>query len=249
MFDQKTIMALGYYVYMLKDPRDDKPFYVGKGCGNRVFQHVDDALNNPHVNTDKFDKIREIDASGNVVQHLIVYHGLQTAREAFQIECVLIDTLNNLGYNLTNAVVGHDANQKGIMTTDEIKRLYNATPLTSMGTDCVIININGQYNRSMGGNAIYQATKGCWRMNANRIKNVKYVLSEYRGLIVEVFEVERWYTMPRQYVSGKNKGKTYNGWCFDGHVAPDVIRDLYINKSIAHTKTKGQANPITYSLP
>ena len=43
MFDQKTISALGYYVYMLIDPRNDQPFYVGKGQGNRVFQHVIDA--------------------------------------------------------------------------------------------------------------------------------------------------------------------------------------------------------------
>ena len=39
MFDTKTQKALGYYVYMLIDPRDDRPFYVGKGVGNRIFDH------------------------------------------------------------------------------------------------------------------------------------------------------------------------------------------------------------------
>ena len=32
-----------YYVYRLVDPRTLQTFYVGKGCGDRVFQHVKDA--------------------------------------------------------------------------------------------------------------------------------------------------------------------------------------------------------------
>lgn len=30
---------LGWYVYLLRDPRDAEVFYVGKGRGNRVFAH------------------------------------------------------------------------------------------------------------------------------------------------------------------------------------------------------------------
>lgn len=29
-----------YYVYRLIDPRTYETFYVGKGCGDRVFQHT-----------------------------------------------------------------------------------------------------------------------------------------------------------------------------------------------------------------
>jgi hypothetical protein len=42
---QSTIEKLGYYVYLLIDPRNDKVFYVGKGKGNRVNQHLLGALN------------------------------------------------------------------------------------------------------------------------------------------------------------------------------------------------------------
>ena len=31
MFDLKTQIQLGYYIYMLIDPQDNKHFYVGKG--------------------------------------------------------------------------------------------------------------------------------------------------------------------------------------------------------------------------
>ena len=247
MFDQKTIIALGYYVYMLIDPRDNKPFYVGKGKENRVFQHVEDAKNNPNISTDKYDVIRAIIGAGHDVQHVIICHGLKEEQEAFRIECVLIDSLNYLGGNLSNAVLGHGSASTGIMTTSEIIGLYSAISLNSIADDCVIININGQYNRCMGPQGIYDATKECWRMGANLVNNTKYVLSEYRGLIVEVFEVDEWYQKDRPYTSGKKVGQYYKGWGFNGKVADDAVRNLYINKSIAHIKKRGQVNPILSS--
>ena len=35
-FSDKTIEELGYYVYSLTDPRNNKIFYIGKGCGNSM---------------------------------------------------------------------------------------------------------------------------------------------------------------------------------------------------------------------
>ena len=248
MFDEKTQQALGYYVYMLIDPSNNKPFYVGKGKNNRVFDHIEHAVKNPSDCSDKCDTIRAIGA--DKVVHVIVTHGLKTEDEAFKIEAVLIDVLNHYyGSLLTNEQSGHHVNETGIMTADEIERLYNAKQLNKIGDDCVIININGQYNRAMGKAAIYNATKECWRMDKDKVKKIKYVLSEYRGLIVEVFEVDEWYTKKRQYgPSSKKAGQLYDGWGFDGKIAPAAIRDLYINKSIAHKKVQGRANPITYSL-
>lgn len=45
-FSAKTQEELKSYVYVLIDPRDNKIFYVGKGVGNRVFFHVNQALLN-----------------------------------------------------------------------------------------------------------------------------------------------------------------------------------------------------------
>lgn len=39
-FKQSVKEALNFYVYALVDPRDKKIFYVGKGSGDRVFQHA-----------------------------------------------------------------------------------------------------------------------------------------------------------------------------------------------------------------
>ena len=51
---------LGYYVYMYIDPRNGKPFYIGKGCGSRVLAHLSD-----QNESEKTAKIEEIKRSGN----------------------------------------------------------------------------------------------------------------------------------------------------------------------------------------
>ena len=43
-FKQSVKEALKYYVYALVDPRDKRIFYVGKGIGDRVYQHAEASL-------------------------------------------------------------------------------------------------------------------------------------------------------------------------------------------------------------
>jgi hypothetical protein len=56
---------LGFYVYLLVDPRDGSVFYVGKGTGGRCFAHVREAnitsRSDSHGYT-KLEQIREIEA-------------------------------------------------------------------------------------------------------------------------------------------------------------------------------------------
>jgi hypothetical protein len=248
MFDEKSRQELKYYVYILLDPRDNKPFYVGKGIDNRVFNHLACALTDIDTSNAKYDKIREITQTSQTVKHIIVRHGLSES-EAFQIEASLLDTLTYCGLLLSNIVGGHNSIEKGLMTSEEIIRLYNAQPLDKIGADCILININRKYARGKGGQSIYQATKETWTIRKSRLSQLKYVLSEYRGLIVEVFEVKEWYEKERGYLPHSKKyGQTKIGYGFNGVQAPDKIRNLYINKSIAHTKKRGAASAIRYNL-
>lgn len=247
MFDENTITSLRAYVYMLLDPRSLKPFYVGKGKGNRVFNHIECALNDESTASLKLDTIREICAVGKKPVYVIVRHGL-TDSVALDVESALIDTLNYLQFHLSNISAGHNSIECGLMSADTIMAKYNAERLTRMAPDCVIININRSYKRTDQADAILEATKEIWRMK-DPTNKIKTVLSEYHGLIVEVFEVERWYKKKRNFGSGsKSADKQYFGWGFDGHVAPEEVRKLYINRSIAHLKQRGAANVIRYSL-
>ena len=253
MFDEKTRQELKYYVYLLLDPQDNKPFYVGKGIDNRVFNHLDCVLTDTDTSNAKYDKIRDVIKQGQTVKHVIVRHGL-TESEALQIEASLIDTLTYCGLLLSNIAGGHNSIEKGLMTSEEIIRLYNAEPLNEIGTDCVLININRTYKRGNGANPIYQATKETWLISEWRLPHIKYVLSEFRGLIVEVFEVKNWY--PKQRPKNKTIDKERNikiqvevtGYGFNGVVAPNEIRNLYINKSVAHIKQRGAAQVIRYNI-
>ena len=241
-FDHKTTENLKSYVYALLDPESGKPFYIGKGKGNRVFSHVDCALESDAVN-DKCDKIREIKAKGKHVKHVIIRHGM-TDKVAFEVESALIDFISYLDLPLTNKVLGHNSIDSGLMTANEAIRKYNAEPLTELRDNVVIININKTYKQGRGEEGIYIATKDSWVVNEKRIKSVEYVLSEYRGLIVEVYKVNEWYPVETIDKNGKSKIR----WGFNGRVAEPSIRNKYINKSVAHIKKKGASNPVRYRL-
>lgn len=247
MFDEKTQQSLKYYVYLLINPVTKKPFYIWKWIGNRVFNHVKCALETETIN-DKYEEIKSIQKEWKKVEHVIVRHGL-SEKEAYEIEGTLIDTLSYLQSGLTNIMGGHNCVEKWLMTSDEIIRLYNAEKLNSISPDCIVININKQYKRGFGEEWIYLATKETWSIDKKKIPNIRYVLSEYKGLIVEVFEVEKWYPKERGYNPWAKKfGDKKIGFGFDWKIAPAEIRKKYINKSIAHKKTKWMASVIRYSI-
>jgi len=242
-FDEKTSQAIGYYVYGLRDG-DNPYFYIGKGVNNRVFAHLDGSIVETENENLKYDAIRE----SKDLNHIILRHGL-TEDEALTVECTLIDTFKSLGWSLTNIQGGHNSIEKGLASTDELIRRYNAETLRSLPDNSLIININKSYVRGNDVDSIYKATKETWPISAKRLPDIKYVLSEYQGLIVEVFEVDEWYQKERRYKKGsKKEGQKYLGYGFNGRVASNEIRESCLNKSIKEYKKRGQAWPIRYKL-
>lgn len=48
-FSEAATETLQHYVYRLVDPRNGETFYVGRGQGDRVFQHVGGSIRNAGV--------------------------------------------------------------------------------------------------------------------------------------------------------------------------------------------------------
>ena len=107
-FSEKSLLSLGdYYVYGLIDPRTNQIFYIGKGTGNRVFEHERESINSLNSDKLKLKTISEIKARGLGVKKIIINSNL-TELEAFAAEAALINAFNYVNdIGLTNIVAGH----------------------------------------------------------------------------------------------------------------------------------------------
>lgn len=228
IFSQAVSEKIGYYVYILKDPRSKAIFYIGKGKGNRLFNHLNCAMEDLVINA-KYDMIRDIITAGFQVEHFVLRHKL-TEEIALEIESACIDLLGL--ENLTNKVTGHSTWERGLKNIDEIVQLYDAQPVT-IEEPTIIININRQYKRFMSDLDLYNATRHRWKVGEKR-KEVQFAIASYNGLVREVFKIDGW----NRCEDGRYE--------FFGKVADDYIRDKYINQSLEMYVKKGSQNPIRY---
>jgi hypothetical protein len=234
-FSQATLEKLGSYVYCLgykTEPFGDfRPFYIGKGVGNRVFAHVAGALKDEEDASDKNELIRKLTAQGIEIKHYIIRHGM-SEREALSVECALIDFVGI--ENLTNQVSGHGSSETGMMTVGDIETLYAAKP-ADIVHPVMIININKAYRSDMDATEIYEATRKAWKVGQRRDK-AKYALAAYKGICRGVFKIQQW----------KEIAETGGRQGFDGDVAEPSICESYLDHSLEAYIVQGAQNPIKY---
>ena len=229
---------IGNYVYSLSDPETNEIFYIGRGVGNRVFQHAKNANDLNVVPTDKIEKIREIHSKNKQVVTHIIRHQL-SEDEAKKVECALLDLMKLLGNDLTNIQGGYNSEEYGLMTTDEIERKYCLEKIDSLPIGFIAININKSYKLGHGKDGIYQATKEAWVINKSKLPKITHVLSEFKGRVVGVFKVNDWYPITT------NTGKVRYG--FNGTSLNDSEAEIYLNKKVPLRK-KGAIAPVRYNF-
>src|SRR6516225_356928 len=189
-FPPEVANKLEYYVYRLIDPRNGETFYVGKGRGDRIFQHARGALKPaPSEGEDVLDakmkRINEIRATGLEVGHLVHRHGIKDQATAFQIEAAVMDAYPGL----TNKVGGQQSNDFGVAHVEELITLYAAEefePKHRLLLISIGISLREREERS-----IYDAVRYGWVLNPKRAEG-RIVLAHDRGLVLGVFKPTKW---------------------------------------------------------
>lgn len=234
-FKQSTIEKLSYYVYLLEDPRNNNIFYIWKWKWNRIFSHMNWAIN-WDKESNKIKIIKEILENNLKVKHKVIRHWL-TEKEAYEVESALIDFY--WLENLTNIVLWHDSYDRWLMDINEIFVNYESEKI-KVEDDLIAININNLYYYWITNSEIYESTRKSWRLNLDRAKNIKYALSVFRWIVREVYEINDWYFSKKQ--------NWFDRYEFQWMIAKKNIREKYINKDVSEYFSKWSQNPIKYIM-
>ena len=181
---------LKWYVYRLIDPRNGETFYVGKGRGNRVFDHAKGIVGNEdeHVADPKTNRIHEIRATGLEVGHIIHRHGIATDKIAYEVEAALIDAYPGL----VNKVAGRGSKDYGSRHVAEIVAEYEAEPF-EIEEPLILISIGNTW-RERG---IYDAVRSSWKIQKERAERYRLILAHVRGVVKGVYIPDEWLVATR----------------------------------------------------
>lgn len=246
-FKQSVIEALQYYVYALVDPRDNRIFYVGKGVGNRVYQHARAAVVDDSQSL-KLSTIRDIMKLGKDVKHYILRHNM-TEKEAFLVESAIIDLLTYPAFNkehiLTNIASGHHQWDEGIKTDKEINIMYDCKKIEPIeGDRLLLVSLNRSYAHDKAQGIYqrvsdYESARKYWRLADWKAKKVNYVLGVYKGVVRIVIKVNS-----VKATSIGEHGEIYDPprYIFDGDI---VENSPYLNTDVS-AYPFGSGGAVTY---
>lgn len=245
-FSPNVLKELGYYVYALADD-EGKIFYIGKGKGNRVFDHIKEAIKYGSKKTAtlpqdkislKLAHIQELLKAGRKIDHFIIRHGL-TNEHALIVESVLIDLFKQRSglkfdkiESLDNKNNGFES--QGVHTVEDIEKMYNNKPAEiKSGEKLLAININSDIT---GQEEIYRRVRSSWVLDPKRANKADYIVATHNGLIVGVYQMDdkKWQHIPNSY-----------RYEFDGvEVTDKSVTDRLLERVLE--RKHGSQNPIWY---
>jgi len=230
-FPPHVTEQLKSYVYMYINPETNKIFYVGKGKGNRAFQH----LKKPEK-----PEIIHLLSKGIEPKIEIIIHGLDD-ETALRVEASIIDLIGK--EHLTNEVRGWKSSTYGRLSIPELLGVYDNKQVKII-EPVLLIRIQQSYYHDISPEELYEYTRGVWKLGKDKSK-AKYAFSVYNGLVKEVYKIGTW------HVGGTTPYKYRNVYApdrreFKGEIAEPEIRDKYLNHSIHHYLGKNTQSPVLY---
>lgn len=111
----------------------------------------------------------------------------------------------------------------------------------------ILIRINQLYSDDLTPLALYEATRGVWKMGPRR-EQAQIAFAVYKGEVKEVFQITNWNSAGTAiYETRDREEMNLEGrWEFIGELATDEIREKYLGQSVADYFEQGNINPITY---
>jgi len=216
VFSPATIETIGSYVYALTDA-SDRVFYVGKGQGNRVFQHIDEVrrlmdndpnglLGKPEADDEqdsamgpKRQRIAQLLREGTPPRMYIVREGL-TTEQALLIEASLISVLDwQLDGVLTNQAAGQGTTAFGLKTVEELEATkgepFKLTVLPGLNEseEVIAINVNRRWDEVVTSKStLLDISRGHWKLSKSRADRCRYAIIHANGIVRGVFGIRGW---------------------------------------------------------
>jgi uncharacterized protein len=251
-FSRQVQEKLGWYVYLLADPRNQQVFYVGKGRGDRAYAHALDAqdvLDHPELQSAKHQRILEIERSGHEVSVLVLRHAIDSAKQAYVIEAAAIDLMHHLQPGaLLNVVLGHHHAQHGLMSAADVEGLYNAPPAPEPKVPILLVSLNKLWTPTLTAEELQERTTGWWKASGVLKKKPAYIMGVHNGVVRSVYKPLEWRTRregdrgwkPEEALKPSRYGCTVNE-------APEM-RD-WLNKDVTRFLTANPQWSIRYIGP
>ena len=211
-FSDSTLSVLNngerrFYVYCLTDLKKDKILYIGKGCGNRIFEHEQAARSQDgDIDVPARKAIAKCKKLG---RYIISYH--LTEIEAQAAETTLIHFVKSvLGKKLKNKSAGCGAGGIRAEALDD-RFKFTPCPLDDLNPDGLVLAVKIQdaldldtdeasdysFNNQDDAN-LKSRTLGNWVIGKDAASKVKYIIGIHTGLqnaVVSAYEVDGFETL------------------------------------------------------
>jgi hypothetical protein len=93
---------------------------------------------------------------------------------------------------------------------------------------------------------LYDATRTSWKVGPKR-ERARYAFAVFEGIVREVYEITNWLPAGSTFNSRNPRGvRAKDRWEFVGRLAPERVRQRYMNRDVSAYFKQGAQNPISY---